>query len=288
LTAATRESISRTEPQSERARGEPRPGRALLAILLRDYLVTRSYRGALTTDFAFGAVNILIYYFISQTFEGAATADLSGAPSYFDFAAVGLVVTMVVTAAATGMARRMREEQLTGTLELLAAQPVRTWELFAGLGALPFLLAGVRAVIYLLLAALLLDLETSQASWLGLAAILLATGAAMSALGMVAGSVVLVAKRGEIVIAALLTAMGLVGGAFFPIEVLPSWLQPVGEIVPTRFAYDGLRAALFRGGDWEGDALVLLAFAAVCLPAAVWLGGRALDFTRRRGSLSQY
>ena len=35
-------------------------------------------------------------------------------------------------------------------------------------------------------------------------------------------------------------------------------------------------------------ALVLLAFASVCLPAAVWLGGRALDFTRRRGSLSQY
>jgi ABC-2 type transport system permease protein len=288
LNAATRESISRTESPPERVRKEPRPGRAALAILLRDYLVTRSYRWALTTDFAFGAVNVLIFYFISKTFEGAATANLSGAPSYFDFALVGIVVTMVVTAATSGLARRMRDEQLTGTLELLAAQPVRTGELFAGLGALPFLLAGVRAVIYLLLAALLLDLETSHASWLGLAAMLLATGAAMSALGMIAGSVVLVAKRGEIVLAALITAMGLVSGAFFPIEVLPSWLQPLGEIVPTRYAYDGLRAALFRGGDWEDDALVLLAFAAVCIPAAVWVGGRALEFTRRRGSLAQY
>ena len=288
MTAATRESISRTDSLPARARTEPRPGRAALAIVLRDYLVTRSYRGALTLDFAFGAVNVLIYYFISQTFEGAATADLNGAPSYFDFAVVGLVVTMVVTAAASGLARRMREEQLTGTLELLAAQPVRTGELFAGLGALPFLLAGVRAVLYLALAALLLDLETSQASWPGLAAMLLATGAAMSALGMVAGSIVLVTKRGQVVIAVLLTGMALVGGAFFPIEVLPSWLQPVGEIVPTRYAYDGLRAALFGGGDWEDDALVLVAFAAVCIPAAVWLGGRALEFTRRRGSLSQY
>jgi ABC-2 type transport system permease protein len=270
------------------SRTEPRPGRALLAILLRDYLVRRSYRGALMTDFLFGAVNILIYYFISKTFEGAATADLSGAPSYFDFAAVGIVVTMVITAAASGMARRMREEQLTGTLELLVAQPIRTAELFAGLGALPFLLAGVRALIYLVLAALLLDLATSQANWLGVGTVLLATGAAMSALGMVAGSVVLVVKRGEIVIAGLLTAMALVSGAFFPIEVLPSWLQPLGDVVPTRFAYDGLRTALFTGHGWEDDVLMLLAFAAVCIPAAVWLGGRALDFTRRRGSLSQY
>jgi ABC-2 type transport system permease protein len=278
-TAATPELTSRTEPGA---------GRALLAILLRDYLVIRSYRGALTTDFAFGAVNVLIYYFISQTFEGAATSDLGGAPSYFDFAVVGLVVTMVVTAAATGLARRVREEQLTGTLELLAAQPIRTAELFAGLGALPFLLAGVRALIYLVLAALLLDLATSQASWIGLGAMLVAAGAAMSALGIIAGAVVLVVKRGEIILAALITAMGLVGGAFFPIEVLPSWLQPLGDVVPTRFAYDGLRAALFRGGGWEDDALLLLAFASIFIPAGVWLGGRALEFTRRRGSLSQY
>jgi ABC-2 type transport system permease protein len=278
-TAATHALISRTEP---------RPGRAVLAILIRDYLVTRSYRAALAMDLAFGAVNVLIYYFISKTFEGAATSDLGGAPSYFDFATVGIVVTLVVTAAATGLARRIREEQLTGTLEVLAAQPIRTAELFAGLGALPFLLAGVRSVIYLVMAALLLNLDTSHASWVGLGAMLLSTGAAMSALGMVAGGVVLMVKRGEIFLAALITGMALVSGAFFPVEVLPSWLQTLGDVVPTRFAYDGLRAALFRGDGWEDDVLALLAFAAVCIPAGVWFGGRALEFTRRRGSLSQY
>jgi ABC-2 type transport system permease protein len=260
----------------------------VLAILLRDYLVTRSYRAALAMDLAFGVVNVLIYYFISETFEGAATSDLGGAPSYFDFATVGIVVTLVVTAAATGLARRIREEQPTGTLEVRAAQPIRTAELFAGLGALPFLLAGARAVIYLVIAALLLGLDTSDASWVGLVAMLVATGAAMSALGMVAGGVVLVVKRGEIVLGALITAMALVSGAFFPIEVLPSWLQPLGDVVPTRFAYDGLRAALFRGDGWEDDVLALLAFASVCIPAGVWFAGRALEFTRRRGSLSQY
>ena len=260
----------------------------MLALLLRDYLITRSYRAALAMDFAFGVINVLIYYFISETFEGAASKSLSGAPSYFDFAVVGIVITMVVTAAGTGLARRTREEQLTGTLEVLVAQPLRTAELFAGLAALPFLLAGVRSIIYLLIAALFLGLETSQTDWVGLGAILLATGAAMSALGMLAGAVVLVIKRGEVIVGALIMGMALVGGAFFPIEVLPDWLQPLGEIVPTRFAYEGLRSALFQGSGWGNDAIVLLAFAAVFIPAAVWMCGRALAFARRRGSLSQY
>lgn len=278
-TAATRESTSGAEPS---------PGRALVAILARDYLINRSYRAALALDLVLGAINVFIYYFISKTFEGAATEDLGGAPSYFDFAVVGIVVTMVITAAGTGLARRMREEQLTGTLEVLAAEPVRTPELFAGLGAFPFLLASVRSVIYLAIAALFLGLDTSDANWLGLVVMLLATGAAMSAIGIFAAAVVLVVKRAEVIVGSLLLAMGLVSGAFFPIEVLPSWLQPLGEVVPTRFAYDGLREALFEGGGWGGDVLMLLAFAAVGIPVAIWLCARALAFARRRGSLSQY
>ena len=239
-------------------------------------------------DLAFGAISVLVYYFISQTFKGATTNNLSGASNYFDFAAVGVVVTMVVTAAGIGLARRVREEQLTGTLEALVAQPVRTAELFSGLGALPFLLACVRSLIYLIVAALLLNLDVSHTNWVGFVAMLVATGAAMSAVGMLAGGIVLVVKRGEVLIGVLILAMTLVGGAYFPIEVLPSWLQPLAEVVPTRFAYDGLRQALFDGGGWSGDVLALLAFTAVAVPAALWLGGHALAFARRRGTLSQY
>ena len=278
-TTAIRASISATEP---------RRGRAVVALLVRDYLINRSYRAALALDLIFGAINVFIYYFISKTFEGASTEDLGGAPSYFDFAVVGIVVTMVITAAGTGLARRMREEQLTGTLEVLAAQPIPTTELFAGLGAFPFLLACIRSLIYLALSALLLGLETSQADWVGLVTMLVATGAAMSVIGIVAGGIVLVVKRAEIIVGSLLLGMGLVSGAFFPIKVLPNWLQPLGEVVPTRFAYDGLRDALFQGEGWGNDVLMLLAFAAVGIPVAIWLCGRALAFARRRGTLSQY
>ena len=50
-------------------------------------------------------------------------ADLQGAPSYFAFAVAGILVSLVVASATAEIAGRVRDEQLTGTLELLCAQP---------------------------------------------------------------------------------------------------------------------------------------------------------------------
>ncbi|HLB20344.1 MAG TPA: ABC transporter permease, partial [Gaiellaceae bacterium] len=69
---------------------------------------------------------------------------------------------------------------------------------------------------------------------------------------------------------------------------LPGWLQPLAKVVPLRFAYDGVRAALFRGAGWGQDVLVLLGFSLVLLPLAVWVFGRALRLAARQGSLGQY
>ena len=37
----------------------------------------------------------------------------------------------------------------------------------------------------------------------------------------------------------------------FPLGVLPGWLEFMGKLLPTRFAFDGVRAALFEGAAWE-------------------------------------
>ena len=112
----------------------PRFG-VIAALVRRDYLVQRSYRLAFVLDLFYGIVNLLVFYFISQTFTDVATADLSGAPSYFAFASIGIAITIVLQAASGGLAHRIREEQLTGTLEALTAQPITVPELSFGLAA---------------------------------------------------------------------------------------------------------------------------------------------------------
>ena len=240
----------------------PRLG-VIAALVRRDYLVQRSYRLAFVLDLFYGIVNLLVFYFISQTFTDVATADLSGAPSYFAFASIGIAITIVLQAASGGLAHRIREEQLTGTLEALTAQPITVPELSFGLAAFQFGFGMIRAAFYLLLTGLFFGVSFTQADWVGFVIVLIASGA-------------------------ITFAMGLVSGAFFPIAVLPSWLQAIGSVVPTRFAYDGLRSAIFEGGGWGGDAVALIVFAVIGLPIGVWCFGRALLQSRRAGTISQY
>jgi len=261
--------------------------RAIGTLVRRDFAVARSYRWSFYLDIALGVVDLCIYYFISKTFPHA-ISNLGGAPSYFAFALVGVAMTIVINSASTQLALRVREEQLTGTLEALTVQPLSGTSLALGLAGLPFLLAMLRVVLYLLAAGLVLGVAFSHADWLGFIIVLLTSAAALSGIGIALGGLVLVIKRGTVVASLATFLMGLLGGAFFPVAVLPAWLRPLADVVPTRFAFDGLRAALYRGGGWGGDVVALALIAAVSLPAAMWLFGAALNYGRRSGTLVQY
>jgi ABC-2 type transport system permease protein len=258
------------------------------ALVRRDFLIARSYRLAFAFDLLVTLFNLVGIYFVSRTFQGAGTVRLDGAPSYFGFAAVGMTLSVVVVATSGALAQQIRDEQLTGTLEALVAQPVTATDLSIGLAGFPVLFATVRTAGYLLVAGPLLGLDLSHANWFGFIVVLAAAAAAFAGIGIVAGAVVLVIKRGGAVIGALAFAMTMLGGSIFPVHVLPGWLRWASVIAPPRYAFDGVRAALFGTDGWAGDAFVLVVFSAVALPIAVILFSRALARARKSGTLGQY
>jgi ABC-2 type transport system permease protein len=262
--------------------------RVLGAMVRRDFLISRSYRLAFVLDGFFGLVNLAVFLFISRTFGDATTAELNGAPSYFAFAAVGISLTVVIDATATLFARRIRDEQVTGTLEAVLTQPISIAEFSFGLAAFPLLFGVVRALAYLLVAAAWIGLDAERASWTGFAAILVSSGAAFAAVGVLLGAIVLVIKRGQVVVGMVVFTMGVLGGALFPIEVLPAGFEAVGRVLPTRFAFDGIRSAMFTGEGWTDDVAILLVYGALGIPAAIWTFTQALSYSRHAGTLTQY
>jgi ABC-2 type transport system permease protein len=79
------------------------------------------------------------------------------------------------------------------------------------------------------------------------------------------------AARGLAVFATLILVM--LGGAWVPTFVFPSWMQQLTLVVPTRWAVDGLDAMTWRGLGMDvalQTAGVQLAFAAVFGALAIW------------------
>ena len=257
------------------------------AFAARDFATARSYRLPFILDAFFGVLQLTVYFFISRTLHTAG-ANLGGAPTYFAFAAVGLIVAIVVQAACEELAYQIRVQHLAGTFEVIVAQPLTVVELCAGLAAFPFVFALARASLYLAIASAWMRLDVARTSWGGLLIVFVVSAVALSALGLLGGALVVVLKRGEALASMAVFGMTLLGGSVFPISSLPGWLEPLARVLPLRFAYDGARAALFRGDGWAQDALVLVGFSVVMVPIAVWLFGWALRTAARQGSLGQY
>jgi ABC-2 type transport system permease protein len=258
------------------------------AFARRDFLTARSYRLSFVLETLFGFLELAVYFFISRVVAGVASEPLEGAPSYFAFAAVGVIVGAILAAVTTTIGLRLREEQLTGTMEVLAAQPATTVELCVGLVSFPFVFSSLRAAVYLLVASFWMNLDASQTSWAGVAVMLVVSGLALSPLGILSCALVLLYKRGALLGGALIYAMTLLGGAVFPLAVLPTWLEWIGRAMPVRFAFDGVRAALFTGDGWAVDALALACWGIVLTPAALLAFSAALRHAKKNGSLSEY
>ena len=258
------------------------------ALVRRDGLVVRSYRLGFVLEISYGVLDLALYFFISRTFEDLSSTDLGSAPTYFAFAAVGVIIGAVLDATSSSVGYRIREEQVTGTLEVLSTAPVTPLELSLGVVGFPFAFAALRAGFYLIIAAALMDLDVSNVSWPGLALVLVASGAALAPIGILAGATVLVFKRGHIIAGTIVYLMTILGGMVFPVSVLPDWIEPLASIVPLTYAFDGARDAFFAGGGWAYDVLVLTAWALILWPTAVFLLGRASAFARTAGSLSEY
>lgn len=256
------------------------------ALARRDFLLARSYRTAFVLDAGWGVANLLLYYFISRVVGLHAAAHLGQAPSYFAFALAGVLMSLVVEAAASEIGGAIREEQLTGTLEMLLAQPVRAVSLALGSAAFPFASAVVRVSVYLVVAVFALGLDTQRTDWVGIAVLLAMGGLAFSAFGVAAAAAVIVFKKSALVDAAIF-GMTFLSGALFPISVFPRWLRPVGQLMPTKPAFDGMRNALY-GGGWGTDALVLAAIGTVGIPVSLVLFNWAIRHAKRRGTVSQY
>ncbi|GGN95326.1 hypothetical protein GCM10010112_85480 [Actinoplanes lobatus] len=225
---------------------------------------------------------VLLYYFQS-TF-------LTISDELFMTMLIGAAVIAGLQDALTGLTGRLNFAMERGTLETYLVEPV-PWAL------IPVAMNIWRSVTGALLACVMVALGWMlggpvHAPGIPAALLVLFLGIlACNALGSFAASFILLFKRGEPVVMLYSLAASVLGGALFPIEVLPVWIRWASYLVPHSYVIAAERRLLMPGMPAEGlsplaATLILAGFTLVTFVAGLFVFDRSLRLARRLGILS--
>lgn len=264
----------------------------LPAFLRRDLLTTLSYRVYFVSDLLGLLSQALLFYFISEMIDSAELPSYgSTSPTYLEFVVVGVAVGVFVQFALTRVAAALRQEQLQGTLESMLVTPTAPGTI--QLGSVVFDLAYVplRTVVFLGAMTVAFGLDFEASGVLPAMLVLLAFIPFVWGLGVLGAAAILTVRRGAGVAAIAGGLLALLSGAYFPVTLLPGWLQAVAEWNPVAVALDGMRSALLGGASWAetgADLLVLVPFSLASLLLGLVAFRLALRHERAQGTLGVY
>jgi ABC-2 type transport system permease protein len=264
----------------------------LPAFFRRDLLVMWSYRLAFFADWVGLLSQIIIFDFIGRLVPSGTLPDFGGqSTSYIEFVAVGIALASFMQVSLMRLARAVREEQLSGTLESVLVSPTApiTWQL----GSMVYDLAYVplRTLIFLLLVSAVFGMDLSLSGLAPTAAMLIIFVPFAWGLGLVSAGSVLTFRRGGGSISLLTFALVVGSNSYFPLAVLPEWVKPIVELNPLTVTLDAMRAALLGDQGWEAlwPAILLVAplsFISMAIGMSVFR--MALNRERRKGTIGLY
>lgn len=225
----------------------------------------------------------VLLYFYQSSFLG------SGRDS-FAFMLIGTAIAAGLQDALTGLTSRLQFAQERGTLETYLVEPV-PWALIPVAMNIWRSVTGAILTCAMIAFGALLGAPVHIAG-APLALLVLFLGiVACNAVGTLAASFLVLFKRGEPVIMFYGLASSVLGGALFPVSVLPEWLRWLSYLVPHSYVIDSSRKLLMENPPTDGmsplwSIVWLFAFCVIVFSAGLFIFDRALKLARRLGILS--
>jgi ABC-2 type transport system permease protein len=257
--------------------------KASYAFVERNFFLTRRYWG---WELAF-----LVY-----SVAGALSISLIGAASGDDRLLLTLIVGAVfwnyLSVVFSWIAETIAVERWEGTLEYTMMAPVRRWTQLVGscLYAMVYGLIHTAAMLVVLVL-FFPQLHPESMNLLTAALFVLLGSFSFVGIGMMAAILpLLYVERGAQMTFVLQSCLLLVSGVYYPVSVLPGWMQALSHLSPATYVLDAVRAGLLDGVPATaliGDAIPLVVMGVVLIPAGLWAFGRAEKYAKRTGKLKR-
>ncbi len=182
-------------------------------------------------------------------------------------------------------------ERWEGTIEYTFMAPLsRPVHLF-GMGFFAVCYGVVRAGLLFGVVAGLFGLSLPDANLAGAIVVLAVASVSFLGIGMMTAVLPLVSpEKGTQLGFVAQGVLLVVSGVYYPVSVLPGWMQWLSTISPATYALRGIRAAILDGaglGTLWGDVWPLLAIGAAAIPLGLETFRRGERYAKRHGKLKR-
>jgi ABC-2 type transport system permease protein len=258
-------------------------------IVERNIYLTRRYIWWDVAFFVWTVANTLTIVFIAEGIEATGgSIDVNRQTTYL---LIGAVLWAYLGIIFEFLTETVAWERWEGTIEYTFMAPLRRGAHLAGMGLFAVIYGLARAVLLFVVVAAFFDVEMPVADFVAALVVVLVASVSFTGIGMMTAVLPLIspekgAQLGFVAQGILL----VVSGVYYPVEVLPGWMQAIAEISPATYALEGTRAAILEGagiGDlWsELAALSLIGLVAVPLGLALFSAGER--YAKRNGKLKR-
>ncbi|MGE0132612.1 MAG: ABC transporter permease [Blastocatellales bacterium] len=266
------------------------PARQMMAFVFRDFSLTKRYFGWVVVFTFYAMVNSATIALI-----GVAAKDKQLTLTLI----VGVLLWSFLSVLFNEIASSVAYERWEGTLEYTFMAPVSRLIHLFGVSLYSVVYSIVRLAIVVGALAVFIKLDLSRANLWGILIVLLVSSFAFIGLGLMAAVLpVLSPERGAEATNIFQGCLLLVSGVYYPLEVLPTWLQPFAWLSPATYSLSACRKLMGIGskqGELVGapisavvpELLMLTVMGVVMIPVGLLVFGYVERWAKKTGKLKR-
>ncbi|MEU8081284.1 ABC transporter permease [Catellatospora citrea] len=213
-----------------------------------------SVRDTATVFFTF-AFPLLFLITFGLIFQGREVDDTGY--HYIDYIAPGVLSWGVANAALFGVAFSLMSWRNDDLLRLIRLSPASIWSVLNSRAVVSLLVSVLQSVLFIGVALLPFFGLELHANWLLSLPVLVVAVSAFLALGVIVGNFSNTPEAVAAIANCIIVPMAFIAGSFFPLDMMPGWIEAVSRALPLRYVNDGMSYALNGRGDLT-DYLVAL------------------------------
>ncbi|MFL5803803.1 MAG: ABC transporter permease [Roseiflexaceae bacterium] len=268
--------------------------RAMYAFIERNANLIKRYWAWELVWLAYSVVNAL-----SITFIGKASGEITGVAisetqinTFILYLMVGTLVWHYLALVFDLVSESIQWERWEGTIEYTFMAPISRLTHLMGQAAFAILYGILHTALILGIVALFFQVDLRQADFVSMLLIVMAGSTSFIGLGMLAAVLPLLSPEKGLQMTNIIKALVLlVSGVYYPISVLPTWLQPLSQISPAYYMLKGMRAALLEGAGVRAllseVILPLLLTGVIMIPVGLYAFMRAERYAKATGKLKR-